>query len=45
MPSAQEKRIGAVLVADEVWKRIEETALEVAALARELAGSGKDERD
>ena len=33
------------VVADEVWERIEETALEVAALARELAGSGKDERD
>ena len=33
------------VVADEVWQRIEETALEVAALARELAASVKDERD
>ncbi len=32
-------------VADEVWQRIEETALEVAALARELAGSSKGQRD
>ena len=33
------------VVADEVWQRIEETALEVAALARELAGNEKDERN
>ncbi len=33
------------VVADEVWQRIEETALEVAALARELGGSEKGERD
>ena len=33
------------VVAAEVWQRIEETALEVAALARELAGNAEDERN
>ncbi len=33
------------VVADEVWQRIEETALEVATLAGELAGSAKDVRN
>ena len=30
-------------VAEAVWRRIEDTALEVAALARELAGGAKDD--
>ena len=38
-------RVGSTgVVTDEVWQRIEQTVLEVAALARELAGSAKEER-